>query len=89
MKGGVVKRRVVTAHLVGREMFRKVLHKQLLSSRPLAVKGTCPLPMGPQEGHKLVLWLLWGQQPDDAVQGQSVPRSVFAMGRYPLVFTAW
>lgn len=45
-----VKRRVVTAHLVGREMFRKVLHKQLLSSLPLAVKDTCPCPQLPRRG---------------------------------------
>lgn len=36
--------------LVGREIFSKVQHKQLLSSHPLAVMGTCTLPTAPQEG---------------------------------------
>lgn len=44
-----VKRRVVTAHLVGREMFGKVLRKQPLSSHPLAMKDSSyPLPSGGQ-----------------------------------------
>ena len=42
-----VKRGVVTAHLVGREIFGKVRCMQLLSSHPLTMKDfTYPLPTG-------------------------------------------
>lgn len=82
-----VKRRVVTALLVERETFRKVLHKQLLSGLPLAVKVTCPLPTGPQEGHRLGIsrtGCSGASSPVVLSKGKMCPT-----GRYPLVFTAW
>lgn len=82
-----VKGRAVTAHLVGKEMFRKVLHKQLLSSDPLAVKGTCPLPISPLEGHRLGIsrtGCSGASSPIALSEGKVCPA-----GRSPLVFTAW
>ena len=65
-----VKRWVVTAHLVGREMFGKVPRKQLLSSHPLAMKDfTYPLltrGQSPRGAQARRAWGHWGPTAEKA-----------------------
>ena len=82
-----VKRWLVPAHLVRREMFGKVPHEQLLSSDPLAMQEL-PLPAVGQSPRGAQAWHARGHQGHVAEKAPKAP--VLSQGRRrPAVCLPW